>query len=351
MESSLGYTDYFPEITTALVGYDMQVGGAAYAAARHKERIVRSLAMQATAVSAGTSAGYASYDALDGQKNGTPTDAGWAATKTELNLRRIVWEADYAAGLFDPNVYAAGNLAFDANDRLIEQWDAIADREAGKILFAGLGIGAIGGTGAALAPIAAGYVGSQFVSGTAGTLAYYGTGATVGGVFGAGFEYSKNEVFGFAHTPGGYVGSVMGGAFGGTGFQILRGAGSAVSNTATGAFTGFISDFSGQLVDYSLGIGEDIDLNKIAISTISGGIGGTLFGDISFTRQGVNAGPNSTQSIFVGLRTKIATGSISQYRLRYAVTAGVVAGLESALPTGLSLHYSEALRKTQGQSR
>lgn len=241
--------------------------------------------------------------------------------------------------------------ALVANDAYVSELNAYADREAGKVVFAGIGIGAIGGSAAALAPIAAGYVGSQFIGGTAGTIAYYGTGATVGGAFGAGFEYSKNEVFGLEHTPGGYAGSIAGGAFGGTGFQILRGAGSAVSNTATGAFVGAGSDFTAQLVDLWLGDADAFSPDQLIWSSVTGSLGGKLFGDISFTRHGLNAGRNSSQSIFTGLQTKISTGSISQYRLRYAVTAGAVTGLESALPTSLSMQYTEAMQQIRDPNR
>ncbi|MBS0503431.1 MAG: LysM peptidoglycan-binding domain-containing protein, partial [Proteobacteria bacterium] len=321
------YVDYFPQVTAALMDADIQIGGVGYAAARRKEQIVQSLAAQASAANPTTPTGYRAFDLMDGKANGVPEVAGWAATEFELNRRTTGLEAAYARGEFDANVYGAIKESLATNARMIEQWNAVADGEVNKLLFAGIGGPALIAGGAVAASLAAGYFGGFYVGGTASTIASGTAGFVTGGTFGAGFEFSKNRTFGLQDTGGGYTAAILGGGLGGTGLRLLpntvlgRAVSTRVQAVALGAFSGGVGDFAGQLVTTG-GDRSQVSLSQLGLAIgLGGGLGAVTPLEVRSTLVGT-AGRNDSLSIYQGLNTRLNSGDIVQMRLRYPVNAG-----------------------------
>ena len=185
--SGSGYVDYFPEATAALMSYDLHTGGAAYAAAHQKQRIVQVLVDQANAASSVAATGYAAYDAIDGKVNGGPEVGGWAATQFELDVRTAGLESAFGPNskAYDPNVYGAIQASLAVNQRLIDQWNTIADGEVQKIMGVGLYAPATIAAGAVALPVvataAAETAGGSWAGGEVVATNWLGRG-TVGGV-------------------------------------------------------------------------------------------------------------------------------------------------------------------------
>ena len=222
-------------------------------------------------------------------------------------------------GAYSNSATIHANFARNEQD-LINAY-ARADGEVNKLLFVSLGGPALLAAGGVLAPLAGAYAGG------AGGLAYYATSFGVGGAAGATFEYSKNRVFGLQDTPGGYVGSVLGGGIGGTGLQVLSsGAPQLLNNIATGGFLGVIGNGAGQYVDTKFGYANSFDFRDVVMSgAIGAAAGGAV--PLEFRINGLNAGRNNSVAVYNGLQTRLNNGNIGQFRLRYGVAAGVGRGV------------------------
>ncbi len=209
---------------------------------------------------------------------------------------------------------------------MLQEWNAIADAEVNKLLFVGFGAPIPTAGGFVAAPAAAGYAGSFYIGGTASTIASGTAGFTAGGLFGAGFEFSKNEAFGLEHTVGGYTTSVLTGGIGGTGLRLLpntvlgRAVSTRAQTAALGGFSGLVGDGAGQLVTNSGDI-YAIDGSQLVFAT---GLGVSLGAAtrLEVRINGFTSGRNNSLSIYRGLNTRMENGDIIQMRLRYPVSAG-----------------------------
>jgi len=165
-----GYVDFFPERTAmqaAEFAADVQIGGVAYASARHRTKVIQELAAAANAESW---ADYAADDALDGRIDGVPFRVGgWKLSGTEVEQVRNMATAAYAAGEIDVNVRNAIFASADHNDALLAQWNAAADAEINKLLFLGIGapVAIAGGLAAAPALLGGYGISSAFGAGIA----------------------------------------------------------------------------------------------------------------------------------------------------------------------------------------
>lgn len=68
-----------------------------------------------------------------------------------------------------------------------------------------------------------------------------------------------------------------------------------------------------------------MDGRSIFVSSAIGAAAGGGIGD--FRVGGLNAGRNNSLSVYNGLQTRMSTGNISQFRLRYGVAGGLGQGL------------------------
>jgi len=261
--------------------------------------------------------------------------AGYAIDHGTVSARRAGLTSFFEQNPDHPD-RAQAFAALDLNDQLVDRWDRIADAEVNQFMFVSVGAPVLLAGGAALAPVAGAAAvafGGTSVSGLTGSVAFYGTSFAVGGTTGGVFEYSKNEVFGLPHTPGGYAGSILGGGIGGAwvrgvlGTQIFgREVPAVVNNMVTGGVLGASGDFVGQEIDMKLGYRTNFDERSILVS---GGIGAAAGGVVPLEVRvsGLNVGRNNSLSMYNGLQTRITTGNIGQFRLRYGVMGGVGQGV------------------------
>lgn len=192
-----------------------------------------------------------------------------------------------------------------------------------KFLFVGLAAPAAAGAAGAAAPVLGTMVGEQFVSATMGKAAYYATSATVGGTANLGMEAAKNGVFGTKGMTGAYVGAVVSGGLGATGFRVFgSSAPPLVNNVALGVISGAGREVVAQRIDTATGATDGMNARNIAVAAaIGGGVGAASLLEVRVS--GWNSGRNSSVSIYEGLQTRISNGHIGQHRLHYGVEAGV----------------------------
>ncbi|MCB5425960.1 LysM peptidoglycan-binding domain-containing protein [Altererythrobacter sp. CC-YST694] len=329
--SIFDYVDYFPQITAILISFDIQRGGIEYAANRQHQRIVRNLADQykATISSGLLPQGPLTADGLTPQPVGSMEVAaslielrGWRARAYEIYKGGYVENGIHTS--YSESYYKDIVRGYDLNEALIHRWNSIADDEVNKLLFVAVGAPALVAGSAVAAPAAGAYA----VSLGGGGMAYYGTSFAVGSLTSGGFEYAKNEVFGLEHTTGGYVGSMLSGGIGGTGLKVLGAGGTPalVNDTLTGGVLSGGGEAFGQYINLKLGNISNIDEESIVISSFIGAASSGGVGDVRI--NGLNAGRNSSLSIYKGLQTRMSNGSISQFGMRYGIMGGIAEGIK-----------------------
>lgn len=153
------------------------------------------------------------------------------------------WEAGYREAVRENGGPFSNSpqleAAFAADRQRLEANTAKANMETNKFLFVGLGAPMAAGLGGAVAPVAGTAVGEQFVSATAGRVAYHLTSSTVGGGTNVGLEAIKNGIGHMEGTTGAYVGAAASGALGATGLKLLgEHAPKLANNVALGIASG-----------------------------------------------------------------------------------------------------------------
>jgi hypothetical protein len=206
----------------------------------------------------------------------------------------------------------------------IQAWDAQADREVGKLIFAGL----IAPAAAAAIPVIAAAAAGTAGGGLAYGATYFGTGGTLNATFGAWRSYATGE----AITTGGVVSDF---ATGGVNLSFLRISKLAPVNDL---FTGALSGFGASVIKQRIDTGNVVYGRALADAAEQGVANMVAGRAIDATIAGVNSDRGNWGATFDATRTRILNGNASNMSLGVAFR-GALAHQYSNLYRDLSAAY------------